>query len=269
MGLSIRYLIGGKFKTEQEYSILSSNDPEVLDSSKPSREASTKISNVRFGGYARFKVVCVAAIISTGIALAMLFFTFLGWNMCSSKPQNSLLKTPVPSFPKEIRYFEWNQTFVDPPNPENDIAWNKLLPDGRGYIYVENGARYGLEPGVQKEAGEIYGVSMFHQIHCLAVIRRDYYKLVMGLQTDDHSVIKEAAERQLASEHTGHCFDYLRQAFECSGDMSLEWPRTEKDGSRFQTDGAGIPHVCASKSAIMDYMEVHGYREAHNHDIAA
>ncbi|KAJ5188598.1 Protein of unknown function DUF3328 [Penicillium cf. griseofulvum] len=260
MGLSIRYLIGGKF-TEQEYSILSSND-EVLDFSKPSRETSTA-NNLRFG-HARFKVF--AASISTGIALA-LFFTFLGWKMCSLR-QNSLLRTPVPSFPKEIRYFERNQTFIDPPNPESDIAWNKLLPDGRGYIYVENGAKYGLEPGVQKETGEIYGVSMFHQIHCLGVIRRDYYKLAMGIQTDDHSVKKEA-ERQLAYEHTGHCFDYLRQAFECSGDMTLEWPRTEKDGSRFQTDGTGIPHVCASKDAIMDYMEVYGYREAHNHDIAA
>ncbi|KXG48868.1 Protein of unknown function DUF3328 [Penicillium griseofulvum] len=266
MGLSIRYLIGGKFKTEQEYSILSSDD-EVLESSKPSRETFTKANNLRFGGHARFKIVFVVAIISTGIALAMLFFTFLGWNMCSSE-QNSLLRTPVPSFPKEIRYFERNQTFIDPPNPENDIAWNQLLPDGRGYIYVENGAKYDLEPGVQKETGEIYGVSMFHQIHCLGVIRRDYYKLAMGIQTDDHSV-KEEAERQLAYEHTGHCFDYLRQAFECSGDMTLEWPRTEKDGSRFQTDGTGIPHVCASKDAIMDYMEVYGYREAHNHDIAA
>lgn len=88
---------------------------------------------------------------------------------------------------------------------------------------------------------------MFHQIHCLGVIRRDYYKLAMGIQTDDHFVIKEEAKRQLAHEHSGHCFDYLRQAFECSGDMTLEWPRTEKDGSRFQTDGTGIPHVCASK----------------------
>lgn len=97
MALSIRYLIGGKFKTEQEYSILSSDDAEVLDTSKPSREASTKAKNLRFGGHPRFKIVFLAAIISTGIALAMLFFAFLGWNMCSSRLQNSLLKTPVPS----------------------------------------------------------------------------------------------------------------------------------------------------------------------------
>jgi hypothetical protein len=97
MGLSIRYFIGDKLKTEQEYATLSSNDPEDLDSSKPLRETSTKANNLRFGGHARFKIVLVATIISTGIALAMLFFTFLGWNMCSSRLQNSLLRTPVPS----------------------------------------------------------------------------------------------------------------------------------------------------------------------------
>ncbi|CRG90843.1 hypothetical protein PISL3812_07889 [Talaromyces islandicus] len=189
MALDIRYHIGDKFQTEQEYSILSSNDPEILGSSKPSGEVSTQGDNLRFG------------------------------------------------VPKEIRYFERNQTFIDPPSPESDIAWNKLLPDGRGYIYVENGAKYGLQPGVQKESGEIYSVSMFHQIHGLGVIRRDYYKLAMGIQTDDPTAVKEEAERQLAYEHTGHCFDYLRQAFECSADMTLEWPRTEKDGRRFKTEG--------------------------------
>ncbi|KAJ5898048.1 hypothetical protein N7504_008336 [Penicillium tannophilum] len=180
------------------------------------------------------------------------------------------MKTPIPSFPKEIRYFEWNQTFIDPPNPEGDRAWDMLLPDGRGYIYINNGAQYGLEPGVEKEDGEIYAVSMFHQIHCLGTIRRNYYNLVAALQNgDDPTMIRDHANRQIQNEHTGHCFDYLRQAFECSADMTVEWPRTEEDGRRYQVDGKGIPHVCTSKTAIRDFMEVHGYHNAQNHDIAA
>ena len=47
-------------------------------------------------------------------------------------------------------------------------------------------------------------------------------------------------------EHVGHCFDYLRQSIICSGDMSLEWPKVEPDGRRFEVDGWGIPHECKS-----------------------
>ncbi|KAJ5611486.1 hypothetical protein N7528_008591 [Penicillium herquei] len=264
MGLSMKSLFGNTFEINQEYSVLSSKDPEVIEPTKASTSSFVQRNSSRLGGYSRFKVFLIFATISVAAALAMLVFAFLGWNMCSTRHSQYLLKTPVPSFAKEIRYFEWNQTYVDPPSPESDIAWNKLLPDGRGYIYVENGAQYDMEPGVIKESGEIYGVSMFHQIHCLGVIRRAYYDLAMGLQDDDIAELKETAKQQLLNEHIGHCFDYLRQAFECSADMTLEWPRTEKDGSRFQTDGRGIPH-----EAIMDFMEIYGYRDAKNHDIAA
>ncbi|KAE8135918.1 hypothetical protein BDV38DRAFT_250709, partial [Aspergillus pseudotamarii] len=72
-----------------------------------------------------------------------------------------------------------------------------MKQDGRGYIYVENGAKYGMEPGVEKESGEIYGVSMYHQIHCLGVIRRHYYTLAMGIQNDAPAAVKKEAERQL------------------------------------------------------------------------
>ncbi|KAI1128412.1 hypothetical protein F5Y10DRAFT_292064 [Nemania abortiva] len=170
--------------------------------------------------------------------------------------------------PREIRWFEYNQTFADPPNAENDQAWNDLLPLGRGYIFVPDGDAYGLEPGVDTEYGEIYSVTMFHQIHCLGLIRRNYWRLVDGV-LDNGASIDDETRRQLVNPHIGHCFDYFRQSFECSADMTLEWPRTDHDGSRMTVDGVGIPHVCTSKRAIDEYMEVHQFNASHNHDIAA
>jgi len=41
-----------------------------------------------------------------------------------------------------------------------------------------------------------------------------------------------------------HCFDYIRQALMCAGDMTVEWPRTEEDGRRFAVDGWGVTHEC-------------------------
>ncbi|KAF1734600.1 hypothetical protein CRV24_006142 [Beauveria bassiana] len=181
---------------------------------------------------------------------------------------HNLMKSPVPTLPKEVRVFEFNQTFVDPPNPQNDQAWNDLLPFGRGYVFVKNGTKYGLHPGIETKYGEIYSVALYHQLHCLGLVRRNYWRLMNGVLAKDVSVIDEAHRQQLNS-HTGHCFDYFRQSFECAADMSLEWPRTEADGSRFQVDGKGIPHVCTSKVALTDYMQAYGYNASRNHDIAA
>lgn len=48
-------------------------------------------------------------------------------------------------------------------------------------------------------------------------------------------------------EHVSHCIDYIRQGIMCSGDMAMEWPRTEADGvTRVAVDGWGVPHECKS-----------------------
>lgn len=54
-----------------------------------------------------------------------------------------------------------------------------------------------------------YSVSVFHQLHCLGVIRRGYYGGVRGVGVGDGDVGG-------SGEHIGHCFDYLRQAVQCS-----------------------------------------------------
>lgn len=36
--------------------------------------------------------------------------------------------------------------------------------------------------------------------------------------------------------------------------MTLEWKRTEPDGSKIQVDGMGIPHECKSEVRIMKWV---------------
>ncbi|KAK1048202.1 hypothetical protein LTR33_014905 [Friedmanniomyces endolithicus] len=55
--------------------------------------------------------------------------------------------------------------------------------------------------------------------------------------------------------HVWHCFDYIRQALMCAGDMTVEWPRTEEDGRRFAVDGWGVTHECKDWDAIMTFMK--------------
>lgn len=93
----------------------------------------------------------------------------------------------------------------------------------------------------------IYSVAVFHQMHCLGQLRRFSWMFLDAItknNTDEQAAITEMFENQNHASHLHHCFDYLRQTIACGGDMSMEWPRTEKDGRRFAVDGWGIPHEC-------------------------
>lgn len=85
---------------------------------------------------------------------------------------------------------------------------------------------------------------MFHELHCLGQLRKAYWTLIKGVETGD--VRKSKLLLGKHGEHVYHCFDYLRQAITCAGDMSMEWPRTEADGRRIAVDGWGAKHTCKS-----------------------
>lgn len=59
----------------------------------------------------------------------------------------------------------------------------------------------------------IYGVSMFHQLHCLDTIRRSFYRERYFPNATDGDYIV----------HRNHCLDYLRQAIMCNGDSSMTY----------------------------------------------
>lgn len=49
-----------------------------------------------------------------------------------------------------------------------------------------------------------------------------------------------------------HCFDYLRQAVLCAGDMALEGESVEMNGG---TDGWGNEHVCKNREEMFRWIE--------------
>jgi len=137
-----------------------------------------------------------------------------------------------------VQNFERNPLYANRPSPETDAAWNALLPEGRGFVYVPDSEKYTLPPGEKTFYGEIYSVSLFHQLHCLGQLRKYYWLLVDGVMSNSTS-LRPVVEGLLgpSGEHVSHCFDYLRQTLQCAGDMALEWPRKEEDGTRFAVDG--------------------------------
>ncbi|KAE9961949.1 hypothetical protein BLS_007965 [Venturia inaequalis] len=186
------------------------------------------------------------------------------------KPKQ-LIKTPVPDIPMSKVTFEENKLYSERPNPETDAAWDALLPDGRGFVFIDNWKDYDLPPGEETEWGMIYSVAVFHQMHCLGQLRRFSWMFLDAItknNTEEQAAITEMFEKQNHASHLHHCFDYLRQTIACGGDMAMEWPRTEEDGRRFAVDGWGIPHECKNWDHIMEYMDNHHFNMSMNSQIA-
>lgn len=73
--------------------------------------------------------------------------------------------------------------------PDADKEWLSVFPPGQGFVQLgTNGRRF--------------GIALYHQMHCLDIIRR--------------AIGKEY------NRHVHHCFNYLRQSVLCEADSTIE-----------------------------------------------
>lgn len=97
--------------------------------------------------------------------------------------------------------------------------WASLFPAGSGGF-----VRLGPQ-------NRLFGVSMFHQLHCLDKMRR---------------AVIEPPPSEWESWHTQHCLNYVRQMLLCAASTRVE---PVKRGSGFgkeslKVDGLGLEHKC-------------------------
>ncbi|EMD64601.1 hypothetical protein GGP41_003114 [Bipolaris sorokiniana] len=108
----------------------------------------------------------------------------------------------------------------------HDLLWDDLIPQNGGFLIL---------PSAKGELDQ-YGVSMFHQLHCLAMIR----SVVQGLQEETNSARIHVRhdhghgdpETGISDKHWQHCFDYLRQTILCNADPTIEEPRINSAGKK-------------------------------------
>jgi len=103
-------------------------------------------------------------------------------------------------------------------------------------------------------------VSVFHQLHCLGMIRESYYASLQGRRPHIHGdeALPDEKLEESQVEHTGHCFDYLRQALMCAADMTLEWAaEVPPGGVPFTVDGWGITHQCRNWNQVIGWVLEH------------
>ncbi|OAL31800.1 hypothetical protein AYO22_00670 [Fonsecaea multimorphosa] len=122
-----------------------------------------------------------------------------------------------------------------PPSPEIDAAWDRfttnpwmvetaaVLNVSRKEMY-SSGNTAALETVVeldQENGGGFMGtLEVFHQLHCLNVLRKwtywDYY-----VDTDPFFQTRADHRREHADGISDHCIDVLRQALMCKSDLGL------------------------------------------------
>ncbi|KAK4892447.1 hypothetical protein LTR27_009103 [Elasticomyces elasticus] len=149
-------------------------------------------------------------------------------------------KSPVPNIPMVPKQL----------NQDNRFA------TGTGFVAVQNPRQYShLGPGLpspsNKPGEEIYGVSLFHQLHCVMHIRHHLWSLENAANTQNTTSLRDLAK---GNDHINHCFDFVRQALMCNADLTLEWPRSIQDeGKTGFVDGNNIPHQCKSWTEIYNW----------------
>ncbi|KAF7966830.1 hypothetical protein HWV62_11554 [Athelia sp. TMB] len=121
--------------------------------------------------------------------------------------------------------FNDSEPYMDIYDPDAGPIWDANLPAGRGYI------KLGQHP-------ELFGVTMFHQMHCLVRLRA-----VFAGDKDE-------------SGHVKHCFNYLRQAILCNADITLEPGKTVvEDHHTAVMGGYDTIHKCRDWTQVWGYME--------------
>ncbi|KIX97048.1 uncharacterized protein Z520_07162 [Fonsecaea multimorphosa CBS 102226] len=158
------------------------------------------------------------------------------------------------------RQFAEDVRYAEPPSNQSDTAWSELLPYGQGFVNVDNPRRISARPGIPSAtvAGkESFGLSVFHQLHCLYIIRSIFYDNLSGSQRQEHEAQGLAAHHHLLG-HARHCFDYLRQSIMCAGDVSYESAIVLPSGKLVNgVDGWGDWHLCRNWDTIWQYAVQH------------
>ncbi|KAF4634753.1 hypothetical protein G7Y89_g3358 [Cudoniella acicularis] len=134
--------------------------------------------------------------------------------------------------------------FQGAPNEENDKLWGGLYDFGITRLTVDEARPMDNKtlPVPDQEGGYVVQLAVFHQLHCLNLIRKGIYGDVDMTNSDD----------LMGIEHLDHCIDMLRQGIMCSSDVTpITFTRTSLDTSMKVV--AEVVHTCRRFSRIQQW----------------
>lgn len=147
------------------------------------------------------------------------------------------------------------------PSPENDAAWSDLYNFGISRISKSDAAQLANKTvPIANDPGQ-YAVSLdvFHQLHCLNMVRKRVWATEVYLPEDE----------LMGIEHIDHCIDTIRQSLMCAVDVTpLPFIWVEEDKSVKEV--AAVLHTCRDFDAVKAWAQEHHIhtfdRTQHVHD---
>ncbi|GAQ46496.1 hypothetical protein ANI_1_1444104 [Aspergillus niger] len=112
--------------------------------------------------------------------------------------------------------YEPDPEFQSPIVAGKEDPWTRwALENDNGFkMDIETAKKHGLPKSVElyNDPGYlVYGLGVYHQLHCLNRLRKSFYP----------DVFYPNMSAEQVEIHKNHCFDAIRQAILCHGDISL------------------------------------------------
>ncbi|SCO22123.1 uncharacterized protein FFE2_15161 [Fusarium fujikuroi] len=199
--------------------------------------------------------LCILLIISL-----LCLSTYLALSLKESYHSNVVFKDHVYSPVEELVHYK-NLVFTTgfgsertpyqgPPTPERDALWDDLyLNFGISRIPRDSAAKLMNKTlPIPGEPGQyVIELNVFHQLHCLNMIRKRLY-IEDGKYDPNHKLT--------GIEHLEHCYDALRQSLMCSADITpLPWVWSDK--AQEAKEVARVMHTCRDFDILRNWAREH------------
>ncbi|KAL0630883.1 hypothetical protein Q9L58_010269 [Maublancomyces gigas] len=240
MAPNMSKFVNMRLRGSSEYSPV---DPETLSSTSSSTMHEDKgllsgddqpIYNPRLSSRRRFfswrntSVVLSALLFISGISVWGHVVILLRSFRCDTTPLEDKFE-PDLLFSSRVT-FQPHAFYGGPPTNATDEMWQRLQPPGDGIISIPRKYTTHLPkslPAAFEPESDVYGISMFHQLHCLNFLRFAYYPEGITTMPPQDIIF-----------HRDHCLDYIRQAIMCHGDTTFEILTS------VGVNGMGATHTC-------------------------
>jgi len=193
-----------------------------------------------------------------------------------STQTSSLWTTPTPPYdatqqvlelPHISRSFNLSDFNFPSPQPIEADIWHSSVPREM-FLHIDDAVSAGLPPGIplstvqnssssatsplptahllhtapvsttKDELTAFYVPSVLHQLHCISYLRSAYILAAYNATNSPY-------------EHVSHCFEFVREAITCNGDVTLEG----HDEGRFTVAGGReARHSCLDLEALLEMM---------------
>ncbi|KJZ74360.1 hypothetical protein HIM_06170 [Hirsutella minnesotensis 3608] len=138
--------------------------------------------------------------------------------------------------------------FRGEPRTEMNWAWEDLLQYYNIRVQKEDLDKIDQTsvPLNDEAGGFLVTLDVFHELHCLDVLRKRIFK-------DDYP---NDIEEEVQIKHIDHCIDLIRQVLMCHADIALH-TFTWKDDYRWPWPNFTVEHECRNWDSVMQWAREH------------